>query len=135
MVGWVREPSAAEKEVIAPPFRDLPVTGRLTGRGNTANIEMVLAVKPDLILDVGSVDPTYASLADRVQEQTGIPYLLVDGSFARTPRRCARSARFSMCPRPPGNRRPSPKPRSPASPPALPRSRDGAAAGLLWPRS
>lgn len=85
MVGWVREPSAAEKAFIAAPYRDLPVTGRLTGKGNTANIEMVLAAKPDLILDVGSVDPTYASLADRVQEQTGIPYVLVDGRFDRTP--------------------------------------------------
>lgn len=85
MVGWVRSPSAAEKEFLAEPFRDLPETGRLTGRGNTANIEMVLSMKPDIIIDVGSVDPTYASLADRVQEQTGIPYVLIGGAFARTP--------------------------------------------------
>lgn len=85
MIGWVRAPSAAEKAFIAAPYRDLPATGRLTGKGNTANMEAVLAAKPDLILDVGSVDPTYASLADRVQEQTGIPYVLVDGGFARTP--------------------------------------------------
>jgi iron complex transport system substrate-binding protein len=65
-------------------YADLPVLGRLTGKGNTANIESVLAMKPDLILDVGSIDPTYISLADRVQQQTGIPYLLLDGSFAAT---------------------------------------------------
>lgn len=85
MVGWVRSPSTAEKEFLAEPYRDLPETGRLTGRGNTANIEMVLSMKPDIIIDVGSVDATYASLADRVQEQTGIPYVLIDGAFARTP--------------------------------------------------
>ncbi len=85
MVGWVRSPSAAEKEFLAAPYRDLQETGRLTGRGNTANIEMVLSMKPDIIIDVGSVDATYASLADRVQEQTGIPYVLIDGAFARTP--------------------------------------------------
>lgn len=85
MVGWVRAPSAEERPFLAAPWRDLPAYGRLTGRGNTANIEMVLAMKPDLILDVGSVDETYASLADRVQEQTGIPYVLIDGTFARTP--------------------------------------------------
>ena len=28
-------------------------SGRLTGRGDTANLEVVLAVKPDLILDFG----------------------------------------------------------------------------------
>lgn len=85
MVGWVRAPSAEEKEFLAEPYRDLPATGRLTGRGNTANIEMVLSMKPDIIVDVGSVDATYASLADRVQEQTGIPYVLIDGAFTRTP--------------------------------------------------
>jgi len=44
----------------------------------------VLALKPDLILDVGSVNPTYVSLADRVQQQTGIPYALLDGRFDAT---------------------------------------------------
>ena len=82
MAGWVRAPSAAEKPYLLPETRDLPEYGRLTGRGGTANIEAVLAAKPDLIVDVGSVDPTYASLADRVQSQTGIPYILIDGALA-----------------------------------------------------
>jgi iron complex transport system substrate-binding protein len=59
-----------------------PEVGRITGRGNTANLETVLALKPDLILDVGSTSATFVSLADRVQEQTGIPYALLDGRFA-----------------------------------------------------
>src|SRR5262249_16060393 len=59
--------------------------GRITGRGNTANLEVVLALKPDLILDVGSANPTYVSLADRVQQQTGIPYALLDGRFEGIP--------------------------------------------------
>jgi iron complex transport system substrate-binding protein len=42
---------------------------------------VVLALKPDLILDIGSVTATYISLADRVQGQTGIPYALLDGRF------------------------------------------------------
>lgn len=84
MVGWVREPGAGEKEFLAAPYRDLPAYGRLTGKGNTANLELVLSLKPDIIIDVGTVDATYASLADRVQEQTGIPYVLIDGSFAKS---------------------------------------------------
>jgi iron complex transport system substrate-binding protein len=44
----------------------------------------VLALKPDLILDIGTVTDTYVSLADRVQEQTGIPYALLDGRFEST---------------------------------------------------
>src|SRR5262249_65220 len=59
--------------------------GGLGGGGNTANLESVLALKPDLILDVGSTAPTFASLAARVQEQTGIPYALLDGRFEAIP--------------------------------------------------
>ncbi|MER2266854.1 iron ABC transporter substrate-binding protein [Methylobacterium oxalidis] len=85
LIGWVRAPYPDEKPYLAPETWDLPTTGRLTGRGNTANVEAILALKPDLIVDVGSTGPTYASLADRVQEQTGIPYLLLDGRFAAIP--------------------------------------------------
>lgn len=85
MVGWVRAPSEAQKGLLAAPWRDLPETGRLTGKGSTANLEAVLAAHPDLIVDVGYIDDTYRSLADRVQGQTGVPYILLDGAFVRTP--------------------------------------------------
>lgn len=84
MAGWVTAPSDEAKPFIAAPYRDLPAHGRLTGRGGTANIEAALAMRPDIIIDVGTVDATYASLADRVQEQTGIPYVLIEGRFADT---------------------------------------------------
>ncbi|MFP3544639.1 iron ABC transporter substrate-binding protein [Rhizobium sp. SIMBA_035] len=84
LTGWVRQPGDAEKAFLLPSVRDLPVFGQLTGKGGTANMEAVLAAKPDIIIDVGTVNPTYASLADKVQAQTGIPYVLVDGSFARS---------------------------------------------------
>ena len=85
MVGWVRLPTAAEKEFLVAAVRDLPETGRLTGRGDTVSLERLVAAKPDLVLDFGSLSETYVSLANRVQEQTGIPYVLIDGSFAATP--------------------------------------------------
>jgi iron complex transport system substrate-binding protein len=84
MIGWTRQPSPAEKEFLAPPSRDLPETGRLTGRGDTVSLERLVAAKPDLVLDFGSTTGTYVSLADRVQSQTGIPYVLIDGRFAAT---------------------------------------------------
>lgn len=85
MIGWSRAPDPDEKRYLARETWDLPTTGRLTGRGNTANVEAVLALKPDLIVDVGATDATYASLADRVQAQTGIPYILLDGRFPQIP--------------------------------------------------
>jgi iron complex transport system substrate-binding protein len=85
MIGWPSAPRPNEREFILPAARDLPELGRLTGRGDTANVEVVLKARPDLIFDYGSVSPTFASLAARVQEQTGIPYLLIDGRLDRTP--------------------------------------------------
>lgn len=85
LLGWPRANRAEECAFMLPDICARPEVGRLTGRGNTANLESVLALKPDLILDVGSTAPTFASLAARVQEQTGIPYALLDGRFEAMP--------------------------------------------------
>ena len=84
MVGWNRTPLPEDLPYLPPVVRNLPEIGRLTGRGGTANLEVVMAAKPDLIVDFGSVSDTYISLADRVRNQTGIPYILIDGRFANT---------------------------------------------------
>jgi iron complex transport system substrate-binding protein len=63
----------------------LPTLGRLTGRGNTVNLEIVVKAAPDLIVDLGYSGDTFVSLADRVQEQTHIPYVLIGGKLADTP--------------------------------------------------
>jgi iron complex transport system substrate-binding protein len=83
LIGWTSAWRDAEKPFIAKKYADLPTLGRLTGRGNTANVEVVLGARPEVIIDYGTINPTYSSLADRVQQQTGIPYLLIDGDFDR----------------------------------------------------
>ena len=88
MIGWPSAPRPNEREFILPAARDLPEFGRLTGRGDTANVEVVLKAKPDLIFDFGSVSPTFVSLAERVQQQTGIPVSAVQRP-ARPDRRLA----------------------------------------------
>lgn len=85
LIGWPRANRPEEREFLHPEIGGRPEVGRITGRGNTANLEAVLAHKPDLILDVGSVDDTYRGLADRVQQQTGIPYALLDGRLPTIP--------------------------------------------------
>ena len=82
LIGWPRANRPEECAYMLPEICTRPEVGRITGRGNTANLETVLALKPDLILDVGSTSATFVSLADRVQEQTSIPYALLDGRFA-----------------------------------------------------
>lgn len=85
MIGWPRALTAETRAFLLPDIASRPELGRLTGRGNTANLEVVLGLKPDLILDVGSTRGTFVSLADRVQEQTSIPYALLDGRLSAIP--------------------------------------------------
>jgi len=92
LLGWTRAFRKNEREWVPAKYASLPELGRLTGRGNTANVEVVLKAKPDLIVDIGSTAPTFASLADRVQQQTGIPYVLLDGRLDGTPRQIERLA-------------------------------------------
>jgi iron complex transport system substrate-binding protein len=81
LLGWPRANRLEECVYMLPDICRRPEIGRLTGRGNTANLESVIALKPDLILDMGSTRETFVSLANRTQEQTGVPYALLDGRF------------------------------------------------------
>jgi iron complex transport system substrate-binding protein len=85
LIGWQRAPRKEELPYLLPSTHALPELGRLTGRGDTANVEVVIKANPDLVVDFGSVRPTFVSLADSVQGRTGIPYVLIDGRFEATP--------------------------------------------------
>ena len=43
---------------VLPDIAARPEVGRLTGRGNTANLKLIVQLKPDLIVDVGSMTDT-----------------------------------------------------------------------------
>ncbi len=85
LLGWTRALRADEAPFFPDKYAQLPELGRLTGRGNTANVEVLLKARPDLVVDVGATAAVFASLADRVQQQTGLPYLLLDGRFEAIP--------------------------------------------------
>jgi iron complex transport system substrate-binding protein len=84
LIGWPRANRGPELEFLLPGIGNRPEVGRLTGRGNTTNLEQLLLTKPDLIVDAGSTRQTFVELADRVQAQTGIPYALIDGRLEAT---------------------------------------------------
>jgi iron complex transport system substrate-binding protein len=84
MLGWTRAPGPEARPFLPAQYAELPEVGRLTGRGNTVNLENVVRMAPDLVLDVGSTTATYISLADQVQEQMHIPAVLIGGRLAET---------------------------------------------------
>lgn len=83
LLGWPRANRAEELAFLDPVVGARAEVGRLTGRGNTTNLETLLQMRPDLIVDVGSVARTFVDTADRIQAQTGLPYALLDGRFDR----------------------------------------------------
>jgi iron complex transport system substrate-binding protein len=85
LVGWTRGMRPDEARFFDERYARLPELGRLTGRGDTANVEVVLRAKTDLIVDVGSTRPSLQALAASVQARTGIPYALLDGRIESTP--------------------------------------------------
>ena len=82
LVGWARKPSG-----IGMPARyaRLPVHGQLSGPYPTASAATVSRLHPDLIIDSGPITPEHAAFADQIMQQTGVPYILIDNSFDRTP--------------------------------------------------
>ncbi|MGQ9862729.1 MAG: iron ABC transporter substrate-binding protein [Thiobacillaceae bacterium] len=94
LLGWPWPLSDQARALLAPPYRALPVLGRLAGRGSTLPLEKLVALKPDLIVDAGTVDATYLSTAERVHRQTGIPYVLVDGRLADSARQLRETGRL-----------------------------------------
>ncbi|WP_017525923.1 ABC transporter substrate-binding protein [Pusillimonas noertemannii] len=85
MLGWPYELSSAALAMLPPAQGGLPMVGRLSGRGSTLSQERLLALRPDLILDVGTVNDNYTSAAVQVAAQTGIRYILMAGDLNDSP--------------------------------------------------
>jgi len=84
MLGWPSPVSDGTRALLAPAAAKLPQVPRMTGRDDVT--EKIQALKPDLILDYGTVSPRYADLARTTQQRTGIPTILLDGSLTEIPR-------------------------------------------------
>ncbi len=69
--------SDAAKKYLTPEFAALPVLSGNFGQGQTMNKEEILKVKPDIILVLGSTTQTDASNAQKIQDQMGIPTIVV----------------------------------------------------------
>lgn len=94
LMGWPWPLADDARALLIPRVRDLPMLGRLAGRGSTLPLEKLVALKPDLIVDAGTVDATYLSTAERVHRQTGIPYVLVDGRLTDSARQLRDCGQF-----------------------------------------
>jgi iron complex transport system substrate-binding protein len=82
LIGWIEPPTPEAREFLLPEIAARPQIARLTGRGGV-NIEALKSSTPDIIVDIGTVSAEYKSLAEKVQQDSGIPYVLLDGHLDR----------------------------------------------------
>ena len=94
LLGWPSSLDAETRRLLPRVRPDLPHLGRLSGRGSTVSTETLLALRPDLVLDAGSVNPTHLSGAERTWQQTGLPYVLIDGRLADHPAQLRETGRL-----------------------------------------
>ncbi|MCF6371143.1 ABC transporter substrate-binding protein [Rhizobium halophilum] len=84
LVSWTHELTESDKQMLLPSTRTLPASPKLAVAKDNLDVGALLATRPDVIVDVGTVNNAYISRANEVQERTGIPYILIDGSLRRT---------------------------------------------------
>jgi len=73
------------RSALFPRAARIPVLGWRPRSVPTTMADTARQLRPDLIIDAGPVTSDRAAFADQVSAQTGIPYILVDDSFARMP--------------------------------------------------
>jgi iron complex transport system substrate-binding protein len=81
LIGWNYELREGEKEYLLPKYQSLPNLGGWYAKA-TCNIEEVLKINPDIIISAGVLNDTSVSQANQIQEQTGIPVVLINAELA-----------------------------------------------------
>jgi iron complex transport system substrate-binding protein len=84
MIGWPHTPDDLAKPFLDPAIAARPELPPLM-RDGKVQVDAVRETKPDLILDYGSTGARYAERARKLQEETGIAVLLLDGKLEITP--------------------------------------------------
>jgi iron complex transport system substrate-binding protein len=77
-------PAEALLDSLAPE-KSVRLVGPWTDVQKLFDVEAVCALCPDLIVDYGATDERYIAFANKVQTETGIPYLLLDGRLVKVP--------------------------------------------------
>ncbi|QQY79958.1 iron complex transport system substrate-binding protein [Keratinibaculum paraultunense] len=79
MVGWNYELREGEKRYIDEKYHDLPNLG---GAGKESiNVEELIKVDPDVLIAMGTIDDTFISQTDELQEKIGKSIVILDGDI------------------------------------------------------
>ena len=85
LVGWSSSPSEISKKYIDEAYWDLPEYGNFYSDAGDFNREALMASDPDVIIDIGEWDEEYKADLDTLQEQVGIPVILIECDIDENP--------------------------------------------------
>lgn len=84
LMGWSAPLSRGQRVYIPPNFARLPITGGVVRPNSAEAVQMVARMRPDLIIEASPITPEAAARADQIQQQTGVPYLVLDNGVEAT---------------------------------------------------
>lgn len=85
LVGWAKNPDERAKPYISGECWELPQFGQLYGKNVTLNIEALVAVGPQVIIDLGDIKANMADDLDSVSDQIGIPVIFIEATLEKMP--------------------------------------------------
>ena len=85
LVGRNRLPEGDAVEFFPPAYRTPTLIRQLPEVDNPAADAELVALKPHLYVDYGTVNADYVASLDAVQKRTGVPGVILDGALTRVP--------------------------------------------------
>lgn len=85
LVGRNRVPRGDALEFFPPAYRNSTAIRQLPEVDNPAADAELVALKPDIYIDYGTVDADYVAVIDAVQKRTGVPGIILDGTLSKIP--------------------------------------------------
>ena len=85
LVGRNRVPAGDASEFFPPQYRNPTLIRQLPEVDNPAADTELLALKPDVYVDYGTVQDDYVAAVAAVQRRTKVPGIILDGALSRIP--------------------------------------------------
>ena len=86
LVGWSAPLSRGQRAYLPAKVARLPILGDVSRANPAETVQRVMRTRPDLIVESGPVSPEAAARAEQIQQQTGVPYIILDNDIQTTPR-------------------------------------------------
>lgn len=81
LVGWSSRWSEDAQDYIPEKYLQLPVLGQLYGSKGEMNLEELIAVSPDVVVDIGEAKNSVSADMEALSAQTGIPFVHIDAGI------------------------------------------------------